>query len=173
MTDAKKNLCLVCETNQGCCSDLRGLRLSDSEFASLFAVHEESLSVIKCNRMRIVSSRDRRPCPYWRQDGCSIYHDRPFDCRFYPFEIKSIRAGRKSVRVSFRLNSGCPQRESLAMPLAEARSLIEHFCRETYGGGKPCRIRYLDDNYRQPLYSRLFEAVAAQCSRVLRSRRFR
>ena len=162
------NPCLICSVDQQCCSRLSGLRLSEEEFRKYFRDHSAKLSVLKYNKMFIVSTPDSRPCPHWQKSGCTIYADRPADCRLYPFEIKKISDKDSHVEVTFGENPGCPQKESLLMPIEEAKGLITIFCRAVYGREKKIDITYIQGHGGRPWIFRLFDPLIAWLSHKMR-----
>jgi Fe-S-cluster containining protein len=150
---------------------LSGLRLSKEEFGKYFRNHSAELSILKYNKAFLVSSHEDRACPHWAKNGCSIYHDRPTDCRLYPYEIMQILEKREKIEVTFRDNPGCPQRDQLLMPVEEATALIEAFCQTVYGRRKPFFIRYAQKKEGFFQFFSFFDPIIARLSKWLRTYR--
>jgi Fe-S-cluster containining protein len=165
----RENPCLACDVNQKCCSQLSGLRLSKEEFEKYFKRHAAKLSILKFNGMFFVCTHDSRPCPHWEKGGCRIYHDRPTDCRLYPYEITKLKEKRKRIEVEFRDNLGCPQKDLLVMPVEEAKTLVEVFCDGVFGRNKPIIIKYVRTNGSHFRFFGFFSPFIARISRILRA----
>jgi hypothetical protein len=90
------NLCGSCKT-QGCCTDSAVPLVFDSDLADLKSINkdgDEFLHDRNVNGM-IIKAVNKKPnsniCIFWNEcSGCSIYKQRPFDCRAYPFDILKI-----------------------------------------------------------------------------------
>jgi|GEM_PF-1617417 len=170
MATHQKNPCLACRVNQQCCSQLSGLRLSREEFEKYFQDHANELSIIKYRKTFIVSARNHQTCPHWRESGCAIYMDRPSDCRLYPYEITRVREKKDRIEVLFSDNPGCPLREDLLLPIEEAKSIIEGFCRDVYGERrKPFLIRRVENRKGVFQAFPFLGGVVAQLSRFFRA----
>jgi Fe-S-cluster containining protein len=164
MESERNNPCLICSSNQRCCSQLSGLRLSKQEFENFFSSHSNELSIRKDNNMFIVSSIRNGPCPHWGKSGCIIYSDRPIDCRLYPYEIIRLSEKRKAIEVRLINNPGCPHRDSLLMPFEEAKSLIKVLCHTVYGQGKPVIVKYVQAREGS---SRFFDNIRTRLSKII------
>jgi len=96
MNDFKK-LCESC-SEQGCCtnsatplifpSDLEKLKRigkATDQFLKKKDVGKYSIDIIK-------KKENSNMCIFWDEDAknCSIYSERPFDCRAYPFDILKV-----------------------------------------------------------------------------------
>lgn len=171
MSSEQYNPCLQCDVNQKCCSHLSGLRLSKKEFEKYFKNHSNVLSVLKYNKLFLVSSDKNGPCPYWGKGGCLIYNDRPVDCRLYPYEITQIKERRDKIDVTFRVNPGCSQKDNLLLPVEEAKALIKVFCQKVYGSSKPFFIRYSLKSKSPSRFLGIFDPVIARISKIIRTHR--
>ncbi|MCL5022902.1 MAG: class I SAM-dependent methyltransferase [Nitrospirae bacterium] len=164
----RNNPCLVCSVDQRCCSQLSGLRLTKDEFEKYFKNHAGELAIVEDQKTVVISSHNNGPCPYWENDGCMIYNDRPIDCRLYPYEITRISEKRKAIEVTLRDNPGCPRRERLLMPFEESKALIEVFCHTVYGRSKPIIIKYGQANKGFPRPFGFLNPVTARLFGILR-----
>lgn len=133
-----ENLCETCRTDQivqRCCTRITDLMLTDDEYSAHFQQHEKDLFVKHANGVYAVTPRNGNPCPQWSRGGCTIYRDRPLDCRLYPYQMARIRPEKDTLRIRFETSSICPQTELFLtlMPETEARALIEEFWRKVVG----------------------------------------
>lgn len=137
-----ENNCLNCVIDQQCCKVL-GLKLSKSEYEKSFADISDKLRVVKYDNFFMIYPRDNQPCPHWREDGCSIYQDRPVDCRLYPYELHRMSCSKGQIEVDLYDQSDCPHKENLFIPVQEAKALITNLVQEIYGADKPVTIHYI------------------------------
>ena len=168
MSTVPENPCLACNENQRCCSQLSGLRLSQEEFEKYFKNHSTELTIVKNDKVFIVTSHDNGPCPHWEPDGCRIYHDRPIDCRVYPYEITQVVEKKEAIEIKFRDSPCCPQRDRLLMPREEAEALMRVFGRAVYGPGKPILMKYVQEEKDRPRIFALFEPILERLFRIIR-----
>ena len=132
------NPCLACSINQGCCSDLQGLRLTPGEYETNFARHAGDLHIARDGPQYQVTSK-LGPCPNWRGQ-CTVYETRPMECRLFPVTVTAVATmGPTVVAVAFD-RTRCPQRAQLRPSDADARTLIEGFLRDAYGADRPVRV---------------------------------
>jgi uncharacterized protein len=100
-----------------CCADLRliltpydilrmkrRLEISAGEFLEAYtAATAEEHSLFPMLRLRMLDG-GRRPCPFVREEGCSIYEDRPGACRLYPLgRAASFASGRGAGQETYFL----------------------------------------------------------------------
>lgn len=73
-------VCRGCTVN--CCKRFYAVLLADEEHR----FREESFQVdTPLGPVRAIGSRDGKPCPFLGEDGlCTVYPQRPFDCRLWP-----------------------------------------------------------------------------------------
>jgi Fe-S-cluster containining protein len=161
------NPCLRCAVDQKCCK-VPGLKLSKREFENLFQKHSSRLSVIKYNKIVILYPKDDLPCPYWKEDGCNIYQDRPIDCRLFPYELNQMVEKRGKIEVVVYDQTDCPQKESLFIPFDKAKELIETLAQDVYGQGKPIEIHY-EPGKKPPRAFGIFNPLVARLSKIIRS----
>jgi len=135
MNEKHYNPCKSCLINQGCCTRLSGLMLTQDEYQRHFRNNAEGLVVEKSNGFFVVSSGTEDACPHWGNDGCLIYPDRPIDCRLYPYLIRRMIEKKRKVHLVFHDSSVCPHRNALfaLMPDSEIRALVKEFGRNVYG----------------------------------------
>ena len=168
MSAARENPCLTCSENQRCCSQLSGLVLSEEEYEKSFQKHADKLSIVKNDKVFFVTSQGEGPCPHWQISGCRIYHDRPIDCRVYPYEIIQVAAGKGRIEIKFRDSPCCPQTDHLLMPLKEAKGLLRDFGKALYGKGRPIILRYVRDEKDRASIFELFDPLMTWIGRILR-----
>ena len=92
-----KRLCESC-THQSCCTnfaaplvfsndieDLKVIGKSGNEFLKEIVIQNKPVKVIKKKTNSTI-------CTFWDEEkmNCSIYNNRPFDCRMFPFDISLI-----------------------------------------------------------------------------------
>ena len=132
------NPCLKCTINQGCCSDLKGLRLSPQEYARHFAHHGDALSVRQDGPHYQVTSK-AGPCPNW-QGQCTVYETRPMECRLFPVTISNVATLGDTVVVVAHDRTACPQSSALRPSAETVETLIAGFVRESYGEHRTLRL---------------------------------
>ncbi len=164
MNKHQDNPCMACSTDQDCCTRLSGLTLTKDEFERYFREHSEQLLTTGSDNFFIVSTKEGRACPNWKDGGCRIYLERPIDCRLFPYSISQITRRRKKVEVEFHGRSHCPQQDRLLMPESEARALIMKFCRIVFGENKTVMI-YEKTRWETPRLRRWIDAVIARLQR--------
>jgi Fe-S-cluster containining protein len=89
-----KRLCDSCK-HQGCCTNssvplvfprdlnaLKSIGKSGEEYLQLVTIKDKKVFALK-------KKNNSNVCVFWDEDKkmCSIYENRPFDCRAYPFDI--------------------------------------------------------------------------------------
>ena len=163
-----ENPCQVCRIDQRCCKDI-SLKVSVREYEKNFKKHASSLKTVKYNKMVIVFPKHSQPCPYWNGSGCSIYDDRPVDCRLYPFELHRLVEKKHNIEAVFYDQSDCPHKEALFIPVEEAKELITALARDVYGTGKPVEIKY-EPGKRPPRAFGILNPLIARLSRLISSR---
>lgn len=90
-------LCDSCE-HKGCCTSFASPLLFSHDLEDLKAIGKEGaefVKEVKINGKSIKTLRKKNNssiCVFWDEDKgiCSIYKNRPFDCRAYPFDIHLI-----------------------------------------------------------------------------------
>ena len=136
MNAVSDNPCMACITN--CCTikGLCGLMLTKGEFEAHFMRHAERLLIRLSDEYVIISSKEGQVCPHLEEGGCRIYHDRPIDCRLYPYVMRFVFKKTKRVKIALHSRSDCPQKEVLLSPEADARALVTEFGKKVYGEDK-------------------------------------
>lgn len=120
--------------------------------------------------MFIVYPRENFPCPYWDKNGCSIYKNRPIDCRLFPYELNRMVEKRGVIEVELYDQTDCPQRESLFMPIDEAYELVKALARDVFGQGKPINIKFVPGR-KPPRVFGIFDPLIAWLSKIIRTYR--
>lgn len=166
----ENNPCQTCPADKQCCKVL-GLKLSKREFEKHFKKHSDRLSVIKYNKMFIVYPRNKLPCPYWdEKKGCSIYGERPVDCRLYPFDLHQIIEKNGIIEIEFYDQTDCPHKEKLFMPVDKAKDLMKALAREVFGEDKPVNIQF-EPGKKPPKEFGVLNPLIAWLSKIIRSNR--
>lgn len=160
------NPCITCEVDQKCCKVL-GLKLSREEFEKHFKKYSDRLSIIKYKKMFIVYPRNNLPCPHWdKESGCTIYLDRPIDCRLYPYDLHQIIEKNGIIEIKLYDQTDCPHKEDLFMPVDEAKELIKTLAREAYGEDKPVTIQFTPGKKPPQKYG-ILDPVIARLSKII------
>lgn len=133
MKRSTDNVCANCSTGQECCTTLLGLRLTESEWERHFAQHREMLVVQHDHSFYSVSARKGKPCPNWRGSQCTIYHDRPIECRLFPYTIGWFYHKRGRVKMTFHSWTRCPKKKKLLIAEDQAREMVYLFARTGFG----------------------------------------
>ncbi|MCP4348112.1 MAG: YkgJ family cysteine cluster protein [Desulfobacterales bacterium] len=136
------NMCSKCSIKQDCCRNLSGLRMSEIEYKQHFANNNDGLTVMQVGRLFLVSAKDGHSCPYWTGDQCSIYADRPMECRLFPYSLGKIIHIGSSVNISFHSRTECPDKEILLMSKADANKMIVSFSRQAFHDADKINIDY-------------------------------
>ncbi|PBO84863.1 MAG: hypothetical protein COA77_07170 [Thaumarchaeota archaeon] len=91
-----KNLCDSC-TTQSCCKSFVGANMLLSEFEQIKdAVGTDTFAkTVLFNQIPtlvIKNKNNSNECTFWdsEKECCSIYENRPFDCKLFPFDIHEI-----------------------------------------------------------------------------------
>jgi Fe-S-cluster containining protein len=58
---------------------------------------------------RVSVAKEGDSCPYFLDDRCTNYDQRPFDCRLYPLVIDEISETDEKVTAFYRFHRRCPQ----------------------------------------------------------------
>jgi hypothetical protein len=138
--DLAANPCLACTIAQGCCAEMQGLMVTETEYERVFARHQTALEVSQTGRLKRLTSK-AGPCPNW-QGACTVYADRPMECRLFPFTVSVVAATDKTVHITVHDRVDCPQKDALRPREAVARGLIEAFARDAYGPELAIRISF-------------------------------
>ncbi len=132
MTSNQKNPCMTCATHQHCCRELEDLRLTPAEYVRHFHEYRQELSVHQKGPVYKASVKPDHTCPHWK-DRCTIYDERPRECRLFPHTIGAVLVFRRRALLTFHArDSGCPQTEALVMPREQARALVASFAGEAF-----------------------------------------
>jgi Fe-S-cluster containining protein len=109
--------------------------LTRDEYEAQFKQYEENLFVKQSDGVYIVTPRNGSACPYWGRGACTIYRNRPIDCRLYPYMMTQVDKENDELKINLNTSSLCPKSDALRMlmPEAEARAHIAEFWREVVG----------------------------------------
>lgn len=72
------------------------LGLTANEFLAQYTVPYE-MDAHGMPGVKIRTADDNLACPFLREDGCSVYEDRPTVCRYYPLGLMSMRKEKSST----------------------------------------------------------------------------
>jgi CelD/BcsL family acetyltransferase involved in cellulose biosynthesis/Fe-S-cluster containining protein len=128
----RDNPCFSCLIEQECCRKLRFLRLTKSEYMQHFAQQQEKIIIQDCDETYLVSSKEGQTCPHFKNDICTIYADRPIECRLFPYTLGSIHKENNCLVITYHERTLCPNKGNLLMPDKEARKLILSFAHEAF-----------------------------------------
>lgn len=91
-----KSLCDSCST-KSCCKSFSGANLLPSEFIKIKAKtgQKEFANTVTYNNIPtqvIKKKQNSDECIFWdsEKECCTIYENRPFDCKLFPFDIHEI-----------------------------------------------------------------------------------
>jgi len=129
------NLCDTCSTEQHCCTRLTDLKLTRDEYEAQFKKFEENLSVIQSDGVYTVTPRKGTACPHWDRGGCTIYPNRPIDCRLFPYIMTRIDKDKDALKITVIRSSLCPHVDVVCglMSETETRALVTEFWRKVAG----------------------------------------
>jgi Fe-S-cluster containining protein len=90
------NLCNSC-TSKSCCKSFAGANLLPTEFKKIKETigkdtFVETVMFNKIPTLIIKKKYNSDECTFWdsQKECCSIYENRPFDCKLFPFDIHEI-----------------------------------------------------------------------------------
>lgn len=159
--------CASCSIGQYCCSYLKNLKLTKSEYKRHFAQHQRKLEVRQEGSIYIVSAKQGQTVSCW-SNKCLIYNDRPIECRLYPYTIGVVWIWHARILITFHSRrTGCPHKQLLLISRDEARELISSFARDAFGDQYIVRIRHETLIYRLVIKGRKFiMQIISQLSRT-------
>ncbi len=130
-----ENPCLACTIDQDCCTNLRGLRLTREEYESCFASMEGSGKFTSRQEgpLFVINPDQSQKCPNWIGGGCSVYDDRPIECRLFPHTLYVKKRTETTAEVRFHLVHACPQAQALRASNAKAKAMVTAFCGQAFG----------------------------------------
>lgn len=128
------NPCLACNINQDCCTNLVGLRLTKAEYDLCFADHAESgkVEVSREGPIYIINPDEKQKCPNWKGEGCSVYQDRPLECRLFPHTLYVKEQTPEKIEVRFHAVHSCPLVGDLRMKEDVAEAMVSEFCSQAF-----------------------------------------
>lgn len=132
------NPCLACSIEQDCCHRLDGLVVTAREYERVFARHADRLDVTEVGELRRVSARGA-PCPNF-EGRCTVYDDRPMECRLFPVTTHVVAVSGDTVRVTVHDRTNCPQKAALMPDDATVTRFVEGFARDAYGPEKAVEV---------------------------------
>jgi len=128
------NPCLACNINQDCCTNLVGLRLTKAEYDLCFVDHVETgkVEVAREGPIYIINPDEKQKCPNWKGEGCSVYEDRPLECRLFPHTLYVKEQTPEKVEVRFHAVHSCPLVGELRMKEDMAEEMVNDFCNQAF-----------------------------------------
>jgi Fe-S-cluster containining protein len=131
--DQAPNYCAACSTK--CCSPLINAKVTREEFDRCFAKFRDEMSVTDLGAYLEVSSKQGKDCPNFINESCSIYEDRPMECRLYPHSVQDIDLIDGKVRAYVHAGTRfCPFKSNLMMPEPDVLAMVKGFLDEAYPG---------------------------------------
>jgi Fe-S-cluster containining protein len=127
------NPCSTCNIGQACCTILLGLKLTESEYMQHFHRYGSELTVQQDDGVYIVSSIGGQKCPNWNEGQCSVYPDRPIECRLFPYTLRSVSRVHGRAFITFHSRTRCPLKMDLIAPLGEATKMVTSFGKTAFG----------------------------------------
>lgn len=142
--------------------------LTRDEYERHFKSHLQDLVIRQSNEFYIISSKEGRICPHSQTSGCQIYHDRPIDCRLYPYVMSRFIKKIRKVKIIFHTRSDCPVKDPLflLMPKTKARSLIIEFGKKVYGGNKTIIVQH-DQGMISQFLIRIDAAISRRMNKIM------
>lgn len=138
MGSTEKNPCANCSVN--CCKTLSGLRVSEAEYQQHFGRFEARLDVKQVDRLYVVSAKAGTTCPHFIGEQCSVYVERPMECRLFPYTLREpIQEGNR-VQLFFEASTKCPRKDTLIMPQAKAKAMITVFAQGVYNDFEKIKV---------------------------------
>jgi len=89
-----------------------------------------------------ISSKDAEPCPHWIKDRCSIYYDRPIECRLFPYTIGLIRYEDSQIVLIIHARTRCPLKKELLVSKVKAEELVRSFAYQAFGSRHRVKIEH-------------------------------
>ncbi len=127
------NPCLTCSINQGCCTNLTGLCLTEPEYKRCFEQHAEKIVVQRQGPLYIVSQAGGDACPNWQGDGCAVYNKRPRECALFPHTLYLKKQSGNDFTLRVHSDTHCPQKKQLLSSQHDAEQLVLEFAKEAFG----------------------------------------
>ena len=141
MHQVPANPCADCDITQLCCLRLKGLKVTESERMRHFVGYEDLLDLQTRGSVSIVSAKEGTGgCPHY-DNGCTVYEERPIECRMFPWTIGAARLLLGRPFLTLHANTSCPAKSRLIIPYHEARELAAAFARDAFGDNSPIILR--------------------------------
>jgi len=161
MTDIHENPCKGCTRN--CCIPM-GLFLSEDEYLNHFQQYSDGLLFRRSQKIIVATPKEGLACPHLEHGGCRIYHERPIDCRVYPYVLIHMIERLRKVKIVFHTRTDCPQKDRLyqIMPESEARALLMALGKKVYGEEKSiivCREGGIASRVRNRIEAAIFRRL--------------
>lgn len=123
-------LCGNCKS-QGCCTNSAVPLVFESDYVDLLSIgkateeflHDRNVhgNIIKA----VNKKKDSTECIFWQNNQCSIYYQRPFDCRAYPFDVLKINSEYHWIVYSCNPDSDWSWAEDYLVALEQDRAFAE------------------------------------------------
>lgn len=138
------NPCMSCSIDMDCCKKFNGVLMSQEEFDRLYAKFEGRFQVEQRNRFVMVTDISGEGCPYFKQGtGCTVYEERPLDCRLFPFSLDHVRGGEgDTMRASAHRRVGCPHSEEFPIDREQVGCLTDGMARSVGHSGAEVELEY-------------------------------
>lgn len=136
--------CMSCSIDMDCCRKFNGVVMSQDEYDRLFAKFDGRFELEQLGRFVKIADKSGQGCPYFEQGtGCTIYEDRPLDCRLFPFSLDHVRGGENEpMRASAHRRVGCPHSEEFPIDQAEIACVTDRMARSVGHNGAKVDLEY-------------------------------
>jgi Fe-S-cluster containining protein len=122
------HFCNICPKDSNCCTgkyvDLPVLTPEDtsriSQYSDLAASKFSFSGNSKLSNMKNINKK----CYFYQSGRCSIYEERPIDCKLFPF---GIRLNEKDELLLVLYASACPTEVNIKPYFASAKELVKEF----------------------------------------------
>lgn len=119
--------CTGCPIDKNCCTgkavELPVITRAEARYISLVkGLPEYEYSIRSTNNLRELKAINDR-CYFYQRGKCSIYNQRPIDCRLYPFDIYKDSSER-FLLISY--TNACPKPINISRYIRTAKSLLRH-----------------------------------------------
>lgn len=104
------NPCMSCSIDMDCCKKFSGALVSQEEYDRLYARFDGRFRIERVGRFLKLYDVSGEGCPYFEQGtGCTVYDQRPLDCRLFPFSLDHMREDSGGcLKASVNTRVGCP-----------------------------------------------------------------
>jgi Fe-S-cluster containining protein len=80
----------------------------------------------------VITPKNGEACPNWHDGGCSVYDERPRECRLFPFTLFVRQQKSHAVSLGYHCDTRCPLKTELLRSEDEAQAIVSDFGREAF-----------------------------------------